>query len=113
MLKFSAPMIAIALAVAPTAAANTTEISVELEYDSTLLATEAGAEEVISSLNLQARTACTYRSSVTFVQQVDRSCVKSLLSNAATEIIAERETEGLETADTFARLAAVEYASLD
>jgi len=113
MLKFSAPIIALALAVAPTAVADTTEVAVELEYDSAMLVTEAGAEEVISSLKSQAKDACAYRSSITFTSKIDRSCVKSVVAEAATEILAEREEAGLETADVFTRLAAVEYASLD
>jgi len=113
MLKFSAPIIALALAVAPTAVAGSTDVDVELLYDSSLLATEDGAEEVISSLKEQARDACSYRSSITFTVSIDRSCAKEVIADAATKILAEREAEGLETAQTFAKLASVELASLN
>jgi len=116
MLKIVTPLVALAAAIAPVAAADADaakDITVEFKYDNTLLADEAGAKTVIASLKDQAEAACTYRSSINFMETVDRSCAKSAVAIAAAKIVAEREAEGLETAAIFEQKATVQVASLD
>lgn len=114
MLKFVTPIAALAIAVAPVATAEEAEtITIQFEYDSKLLADETSAESVLTSLESQAKEACTYTTQFASAKLIDRSCVKSSIAAAATKIVAEREAEGLETATIFEQQATVQVASLN
>jgi len=114
MLKITTSLVAVALAFAPAAVAEEgEEITVQFEYDGTLLPSEAGAETVIASLKDQAKDACSYKNSLTYTTIVDRSCVKTTIASAAAKIVAEREAAGLETAAIFEQQATVVVAALD
>lgn len=113
MSKRFLPLAALAVAFSPVAFAEPKEISVELLYDGELLAEEAGAISVMKSLKSQARDACTTQTSLTYMDQIDHRCVKSVVSAAITKIVAERDAAGLETADVFAKRATIQLAALD
>jgi UrcA family protein len=104
------------VAVVPFAASAevVTPISVEISYDHDLLASESGAELVLSDIRSQARSACTSSASK-FGRgpMVDRSCADDVMAQAAVKILKEREEMGLKTAPTFARVATVETASYE
>lgn len=111
MKKFAVSLFAIAAAVSPAAIAET-EVAVDIVYDSALLADADGAKSVIASIEAQAADACTYRAAFTYIKTVDQTCVDAVVAEAVTAIVAERQAEGLETAEEFASLTAIEVASL-
>lgn len=114
MSKIVLPLAALAVAFAPTALANgPQEIKVEFEYDGSVLADDAGARSVLASLNKQAKDACTYNVPLFGFDAIDRRCAKDLVANAVSEIVAERNADGLKTAALFERKATVEVASLE
>lgn len=90
-----------------------TPVTVSIEFDHTLLASDAGAESVLADMRQQARDACTSpgykfgRGPVT-----DRACANDVMSKAAVKILQEREEMGLETAPAFARVAVVKTADI-
>jgi UrcA family protein len=103
-------------AVVPFAASaeSTTPITVNISFDHELLASDTGAEVVLSDIRTQARDACTTPGSK-FGRGpvVDRSCADDVMAKAAVKILKEREDMGLKTAPTFARLATIETASYE
>lgn len=111
MSKFIAPLFAASLLFSPAALAKDfEEISVELEYDNSILENDEGAKSVLKSLKKQAKSACQYQVAYNSIEAVDRACVKSVVAKAAAEILAERSAAGLETAPVFARAASVQIA---
>lgn len=104
------------VAVVPFAASAevTTPITVDISYDHDLLASDSGAEIVLSDIRSQARSACTTPGSK-FGRGpiVDRSCADDVMAKAAVKILKEREEMGLKTAPTFARLGTIETASYE
>lgn len=112
MKKFAVSLIAFATAVSPAAFADSTEVVVDIKYDGALLVDAEGAKSVMKSIVAQAENACTSRSAFTYTKTVDDACVEMVISNAVNAIVAERQAEGLDTAEEFASLATVELASL-
>ena len=104
------------VAVVPFAASAeiSTPITVDISYDHDLLASDSGAELVLSDIRSQARSACTSSGSK-FGRGpvVDRDCADAVMAQAAVKILQEREEMGLTTAPKFARLASVETASYE
>lgn len=86
MRKTLVTLFAAAAIAAPFAHAEGTPITVELEYDATLLATEAGAKSVLKSIKAQATDACSYAAPVTRAQMIDRDCRNDLVEKAIGEI---------------------------
>lgn len=86
-----------------TATAETTPITVEIAYDSTLLSSDEGAKFVLAAIRKQAKEACSGRSAVTGAPFTDYSCVKNITSAATQKILEQQEKAGLKTAPEFAR----------
>ncbi|MEO1659651.1 MAG: UrcA family protein [Pseudomonadota bacterium] len=86
MRKALVSLFAAAAIAAPFAHAEGTPITVELKYDSTLLATEAGAKSVLKSIKQQATQACAFTMPVTGMPSFDRSCRDDLVDKAIGEI---------------------------
>ena len=86
MRKTLVTLFAAAAFAAPFAHAEGTPITVELEYDSALISTEAGAKDVLRSLRLQAKEACTYQVPVTGMSDFDRACRNDLVEKAIGQI---------------------------
>ncbi|MBD3769737.1 MAG: UrcA family protein [Rhodobacterales bacterium] len=104
------------VAVVPFAASaeTTTPVTVDITYDHALLASDLGAQAVLSDIRDQARSACT-TSGAKFGRSpsVDRDCANDVMAQAAVKILKEREEMGLKTAPAFARVATVETASYE
>ena len=104
MKKLIIPALIAAATLAPAAAhADSKPITVEIAYDKALLATDAGAEVVLDSIDAQAKEACSTRSPVTRQPYLDRACVKNIKKAAMKQILEQQEIAGLETAPKFAR----------
>ncbi|MHA7899184.1 MAG: UrcA family protein [Henriciella sp.] len=102
MRKTLVTLIAAAAVAAPFAQAEGTPITVELSYDSTLLATEAGAKIVLESITTQAEEACSYAMPVTGLPTFDRDCRDDLVDKAVGQIRLAALEEGQPTAYVFA-----------
>mgnify|MGYP003631165637 FL=1 len=95
-------------------AETSTPITVEISYDHDLLASNSGAELMLSEIRSQARSACTSSGSkFGRTPMVDRDCVDAVMAQAAVKILKEREEMGLKTAPVFARLGTIETASYE
>ena len=102
-------------AIVPFAASaeTSTPITVKIEFDHALLASDTGAEAVLASMRQQARAACTTPGrKFGRGPMVDRDCTEDVLAKAAVKILQEREASGLDTAPAFARMASVQTADL-
>lgn len=113
MSKRFVPFVALAVAFSPATFADTQEVQVEIEYDSTLLADDASAETVMESVKSQARKACSYNTSITHIPSVDSKCTADVVTKAINAIVAERHAAGLETAEIFENRATITLAALD
>ncbi|MEP1143002.1 MAG: UrcA family protein [Henriciella sp.] len=104
MRKTLVTLFAAAAIAAPFAQAEGTPITVELTYDSTLLATDAGAKSVLKSIKAQAQEACTYVRPVTGAITYDRDCAADLVRTAIGEIRLAAVENGQATTYVFASL---------
>ena len=104
MRKTVASLIAAVALAAPFAQAEGTPITVQFTYDSSLLATEAGAKSVLKSIKAQAMEACAFVKPVTGVPTYDRVCRDDLVQKAIGEIRLAALEEGQATAYVFASL---------
>ncbi|MEL6723696.1 MAG: UrcA family protein [Pseudomonadota bacterium] len=104
MRKTFVTLIAAAAVAAPFAHAEGTPITVEMTYDATLLATEAGAKSVLDSLKVQAAEACSYATPVTGTPTFDRDCRDDLVDKAIGEIRLAALEEGQAATYVFAAL---------
>lgn len=95
---------AIALFAAPAANAEIVPIEVTVEYDSNLLATEAGAADVMTSIKAQAKDACIMSRTLTTATIVDYDCVEEVVAKTVTKIQEAQIEQGREMARTFASL---------
>lgn len=86
MRKTLVTLFAAAALASPFAHAEGTPITVELKYDSNLLATEAGAKSVLKSIKAQAKEACSFNMPVTGMPSFDRECRDDLVEKAIGEI---------------------------
>jgi len=94
---------AVALAV-PFAHAEGTPITVQFNYDSTLLATEAGAKAVLVSIKEQATEACAFSKAITGMPTYDRDCRNDLVEKAIGQIRVAAVEEGQAATYVFAAL---------
>ena len=86
MRKILATLFAAAAFAAALAYSEGTPITVDLKYDSTLLATEAGAKTVLTTIEAQAEEARSFTRPVTGMVTFDRACSKDLVKKAIGEI---------------------------
>ncbi|MEO1473084.1 MAG: UrcA family protein [Pseudomonadota bacterium] len=77
---------AIALAPAGFAAAQPTEVTLVFEYEVEALSTPAGAQDVLTDLESQARVACKRSHTMEFASRIDESCVDDLMAKAISAI---------------------------
>ena len=102
MRKSLVTLLAAAACATPFAQAEGTPITVDLAYDSTLLATESGAKSVLRSITDQAAEACTSEKPFTGVEIVDRTCRDELVSQAIVKISAAAAEDGKAVTYVFA-----------
>ena len=103
MMKPIASLVAAAMLLAPMASAGeTTPITVDIAYDKAMLATEAGAAEVLKSIKSQAKAACTTYSASASGFYTDSKCTKSVVASAVSKIKELQAQEGLAASGTFA-----------
>ena len=110
MRKTLAILCAAAVLVAPIAQAEGTPITVNMTYDSTLLATVDGAKSVYKSIRSQASDACSRTEPVTGLIRVDRDCREDLVDKAIGKIRLAALEEGLQPTYVFAALDSDELA---
>lgn len=114
MLKSIISAVTIALSLTPGAlATDGTKITVQITYDHTLLASDDGARDVLNSIRRQARSACSYQTSIASGEMVDHACAKSITNDSITKIVALRASAGLETAPYFLERSNFQVASLE
>lgn len=104
MRKTLVSLFAVAALAAPVAYAKGTPISVTIEYDSTMLATEAGAKSVLATVTAQATEACSYRKPVSGAISFDRTCRDDLVEKAIGMIRLAALEHGQATSYVFASL---------
>lgn len=97
-----ATLITAAALAAPIAHADGTPITVELKYDSTLLATDSGAKAVLKSIKAQASDACTSVTPVSGLIRLDRDCRDDLVDKAIGKIRVAALEDGLQPVYVFA-----------
>ena len=103
MLKPIVSIMAAAMILSPPAAAGeTTPNTVSIAYEKEMLATKAGAADVLDAITDQAKDACTTYVPVFGGNHTDRKCVKSIITSAVSKIREKQALEGLETAGIFA-----------
>ena len=104
MRKSLVTLLAAAACATSVAHADGTPITVDFTYDSTLLATEAGAKTVLASITEQAAEACTVEKVFTGVELVDRTCRDEMVEQAIEKISLAATEEGKEVSYVFASL---------
>lgn len=104
MRKILVTLMAAAAMAAPFAHAEGTPITVELKYDSALLATESGAKSVLKSIKQQAVEACSYAKPVTGLPTFDRECRDNLVDQAIGKIRLAALEDGQAASYVFASL---------
>jgi UrcA family protein len=103
MLKPIVSIMAAVVILSPLAVAGeTTPITVSIAYDKDMLATKAGAADVLDAITDQAKDACTTYVPVFGGNYTDRKCVSSIVTSAVSKIREQQALEGLETAGVFA-----------
>nr|WP_070960368.1 UrcA family protein [Hyphomonas sp. Mor2] len=111
MRKAIATLIIAAALAAPIAQAEGTPITVNISYDSTLLATEEGAKSVYRSIRSQATQACSNTQPATGLFRVDRDCRDDLVDQAIGKIRLAALEDGLQPLYVFAALESDEESS--
>jgi UrcA family protein len=108
MLKPIVSIMAAAMILSPLAVAGEkTPITVSIAYDKDMLATKAGAAEVLDAITDQAKDACTSYVHVFSGNYTDRKCVKSIVTSAVSKIREQQALEGRDAAGEFASSDAV------
>lgn len=103
MLKPIVSIMAAAMILSPLAVAGEkTPITVSIAYDKEMLATKAGAAEVLDAITDQAKEACTSYVHVFGGNYTDRKCVRSIVTSAVSKIRDKQALEGREAAGDFA-----------
>ncbi len=101
------------VALAPAAFADSSqEITVVLEYDSSLLASEAGAAQVLASLESQADRACLRERALIVTERIDEACASDLVAKAVAGI-QSNEADAAPLAGIFATEPAMIVAALE
>lgn len=111
MRKAIATLIAAAALAVPIAQAEGTPITVELKYDSTLLATVDGAKSVYRSIRSQAADACSNKQPATGLLRLDRDCRDDLVDQAIGKIRLAALEDGVQPRFVFAALESDEETS--
>lgn len=106
-------LVIVGLFATPTALAETTQVSMSIEYDIADLGTNAGAKSILETISLEAKSVCTSYLPVSAVRHVDDICVSELESGAKTKIIASAEEAGLAVAPVFIESTNLQVASYD
>lgn len=102
MRKSFIALIAAAALITPATHAEGTPITVEFTYDSTLLASEAGAKLVLRSIKAQATDACSFSKALTGMPSFDRDCRNDLVDQAIGQIRLAAVEEGQSLTYVFA-----------
>lgn len=89
MLRISIALASVALITGAAHASTTTEVTTDLEFDRALLTTEAGAADVLASLEDQARAVCTIDRYGIPKITVDTACADDLVAQAVEQIADE------------------------
>ena len=111
MLKATSMILAAAMVLTPVAVAGPVkEVTLTMDYDPALLASEDGAATLVADLESKARKLCSQRVPALGTVYVDAECSASLVKAAVAQIHADQSELGLELAPAFQRLAAVDYA---
>lgn len=114
MLKPIVSIMAAAMILSPLAVAGeATPITVSIAYDKEMLATKAGAAEVLDAITDQAKDACTTYVPVFGGNYTDRKCVSSIVTSAVSKIREQQALEGREAAGEFASAAAMIFADAE
>ncbi|MEM8617617.1 MAG: UrcA family protein [Pseudomonadota bacterium] len=86
MKKLLASLFACAAFLAPLAYSDEpVTITIDVPVDATLLETDTGAEAFLVTVRQEARKACAFETSISYVPMVDRSCVTALVDQAEAE----------------------------
>lgn len=102
------------VALAPAAFADSSkEITVTLEYDASLLSSEAGAAQVLASLESQADRACLRERALLVTERIDEVCATDLVAKAVAEIHSSESNAGMPLAGIFATEPAMILAALE
>ncbi|KCZ92936.1 UrcA family protein [Hyphomonas johnsonii] len=104
MLKPTATILAVAIALCPVAIADqrSKPVTVSIAYDKALLETDSGARQVLALIKAKATQACTSYVPVLGGNHTDDKCVADIQTAAIAKIHDRQVREGLATADVFA-----------
>jgi UrcA family protein len=103
MLKPIVSIMAAAMILTPLAVAGEkTPITVDISYDKTLLASEAGAAKVLKGIKSQAKAACTSYTPTASGFYTDTLCAKSVVASAVSKIKEQQAQDGFATSGVFA-----------
>lgn len=111
MFRPTSMILAAAMMLTPFAAAEGgTEVTLRMDYDPALLASDDGADGLVRSLKRQARKVCSQRIPATGGYYIDQDCVSSLMAAAVHQIHEHQSAAGTQIAPGFEKLVTVEYA---
>lgn len=111
MFKPTSMILAAAMLLTPFAAAQGgAEVTLRMDYDPALLASDEGADSLITLLKREARKVCSQRIPATGGTYVDQDCVAGLMAAAIQQIHADQSAAGTAIAPGFEKLVTVEYA---
>lgn len=111
MFKPTTMILAAAMVLTPIAAAEGgKEVTLRMNYDPGLLASDDGAGSLITSLKREARKVCSQRIPATGGTYIDQDCVTSLMTAAVHQIHEDQSAAGTPIAPGFEKLVTVEYA---
>lgn len=114
MRNLSTMLVAGAVALAPAAFADSSkEITVALEYDSSLLSSDAGAAQVLASLEAQADRACLRSRTLLVTERIDEACATDVVAKAIAEIHSKESAGAAPLAGIFATEPAMILAALE
>ena len=71
---------------APALAESPAQISLQIQYDNSALASSPGAQTVLESLREQAKDACRYDAPISNAPRVDRDCAEEAVARAVAHI---------------------------
>lgn len=111
MFKPTSMILAAAMVLTPLATAQSgKEVTLRMDYDPALLASDAGADSLVKSLKREARKLCSQRVPATGGNFIDQTCVSGLMTAAIQQIHADQTAAGTQLAPGFEKLVTVEYA---
>ncbi|MFN4025037.1 MAG: UrcA family protein [Hyphomonas sp.] len=111
MFKPTSMILAAAMVLTPFAAAQSgKEVTLRMDYDPALLASDDGADSLVKSLKREARKLCSQRIPATGGTYLDQDCVSNLMTAAIQQIHNDQTAAGTQIAPGFEKLVTVEYA---